>query len=106
MAEEIRWVETPRCAACPAAPEIKRRMPCRGCPKPPAKPTAAPGGRQRLRLGMLARRDEQILRLHRQGLSLRQIGAVLGIPRATAYNAFKRLKKREGTAECRTTRSS
>ncbi|MDR3644518.1 MAG: hypothetical protein P4M02_05535 [Clostridia bacterium] len=95
---EIRWVSTPDCTVCVPTGEMKRRPQCAGCSKQPPVPPAPvkAGAKHRLRACQQSKRDIEIATLSGTGLSLAQIGKLLGMPRATVNNALIRQKKKSG----------
>lgn len=97
--EEIRWVETPPCGRCVPDAVRKVRPQCVGCTRLFAAAAETPAQKNeannysRLRAFQQKKRDQKIIALKQTGLSLREIGLMLGMPRSTVNNALVRAKK-------------
>lgn len=98
--EEIRFIETPKCAQCRPRPEYRRRYACMGCgkllPPPPkrAKKRAAPARPKNP--GVVNR--EAIRAMRERGYSYGRIARELGLARSTVQGVLLRAQAGGGPA--------
>lgn len=96
--EEIRFIETPKCARCRPQPEYRRRYACMGCekllPPPPkrVKTRAAPA--RRGSPGVCNR--ETVRAMREKGYSYGRIARELGLSRSTVQSVILRAQRGGG----------